>query len=259
MASAIGLERMIVLSVLLHVIVIALIIVGPLLPLKGRSFPSFYMVNLVSPPQRESLEIKKNWVTKEVRKTGSVRKSKSAPLKKAARDVPAKRVSKKISKAEVLSKKVSRKKGVKKSTKRADQETGSRKIQEAISRIKGDVSKQKNVRPPVSGAQSGVIESGTADLRFKIYYTIIWGKIREGWILPEGLMGERNDLEAIMTFRITKDGKIKDIQFEKTSGNLYFDRSVRRAVEKADPLPPVPEEYKQDYLDVGVRFHPSGA
>ena len=255
--SSMGLERMIIPSILFHLVILALIVLGPLLPFKGQTFPSFYMVNLVSPPQRQPLEIKKSWVTKEIRRTEPIRKSKLKPLKKAATNVPMKQISKQISKEEILSKKISKKKTVKNTINRVEEEEESKKIKEAISRIKGEISQQKDNRSFISKEKVGIISSETADLQFKIYYTIIWGKIKEGWILPEGLMGNREDLEAIMTFRVAKNGKIEDIQFEKTSGNLYFDRSVLRAVEKADPLPPIPGEYKEDYLDVGVRFHPS--
>jgi TonB family protein len=105
--------------------------------------------------------------------------------------------------------------------------------------------------------EGGIIASGIKGLRFKIYYTIIWGKIKEGWVLPGGLIKNKEGLEAVVSFKILRDGEIKNIRFEKSSGNSYFDKSVLRSVEKANPLPSLPVEYKEDYLDIGVRFHSS--
>ena len=146
---------------------------------------------------------------------------------------------------------------------RIKEEESSRKITEAVSKIREETSPQGDEKKGVSTeanvprGEGGVIASGTIELRIKVYYTIIWGKIRESWILPGGLVKNQEGLEAIISFKILRDGKIEDIRFEKFSGNSYFDKSVLRAVEKADPLPPLPREFKEEYLDVGVRFHPS--
>ena len=32
--------------------------------------------------------------------------------------------------------------------------------------------------------------------------------------------------------------------------------SLLRAIQKANPLPPFPEELDEDFLEIGIRFHP---
>jgi colicin import membrane protein len=48
-----------------------------------------------------------------------------------------------------------------------------------------------------------------------------------------------------------------DINFEKRSGNHYLDDSAMRAIKKANPLPPLPDVFRDEYLEIGIRFLPS--
>lgn len=80
------------------------------------------------------------------------------------------------------------------------------------------------------------------------YYSMIIKRIRQEWVFPESL--DRN-LEAIISIKIAKDGSIKIERIEKSSGNQLFDRYALRAINKASPLPPPPQE-----MEVGVRFYP---
>jgi len=98
---------------------------------------------------------------------------------------------------------------------------------------------------------------GTIDLKFQIYYSVIWSKIKDSWVLPEKMTSGRKTLEAIIAIRIRKDGEIVKVWTEKPSGNTFFDQSALRAIAKANPLPPVPEGYGEEYFELGIRFFPS--
>ncbi len=80
------------------------------------------------------------------------------------------------------------------------------------------------------------------------YYSMVVKKIRQEWVFPESL--DRN-LEAIVSIWIAKDGSVRIDRIEKSSGNQLFDRYALRAINKASPLPPPPQE-----MEVGVRFYP---
>lgn len=101
----------------------------------------------------------------------------------------------------------------------------------------------------------GVQAAGFPNLRFSRYYQAIWSKIKKAWILPD-YGGHRENLEAIVVIKINKYGKILKIDFEKKSGDSNLDRSVLRAIKKADPLPPLPADYRGNFLEVGIRFLP---
>jgi len=242
-------------SILFHLMILAIVTAVPSFSLKQFSNPSVYTVSLVSAPSGKPLKERKRWITKEVGKTETVKKkAKLKPLKKKSRRVPITRIKKTDATKRITSKSKSTKKVVGKAIKRIREEESSRKITDAVSRIRGEVSEQRVAQAVGPGQRSGVINSEITNLRVKVYYTMIWGKIKKNWILPEGIAHNREDLKAVVSFKILRDGKIKGVRFENQSGNPYFDRSVLRAVEKAAPLPPLPREYKGGYLDIGVRF-----
>jgi len=58
----------------------------------------------------------------------------------------------------------------------------------------------------------------------------------------------------VVNIRILRSGAIVSMNFEKKSGLAYFDNSVIQALKKAHPLPPLPEWYRENGLDVGIRF-----
>ena len=146
-------------------------------------------------------------------------------------------------------------------------------IDSAIDRIRGErEAKQidsaiERIRKKVTIGSAGAVEtgetgtggasSGFMSIKHKMYYNLIWQRIRSAWVLSEGALGGKKDLETIIAIRIGKDGQIEDIQFEKKSGNAQLDESALRAIKKANPLPPLPPGFEGDKFDVGVRFTPS--
>jgi colicin import membrane protein len=95
--------------------------------------------------------------------------------------------------------------------------------------------------------------SADANSRLADYYTIIWSRIKSQWNLPGGI-NPKDNIEAVVQVRIMSNGAITGISFEKKSGLAYFDNSVLRALKKADPLPPLPPWYRENALDIGIRF-----
>jgi TonB family protein len=57
--------------------------------------------------------------------------------------------------------------------------------------------------------------------------------------------------------KIRRSGEISEVRIEKRSGNRYFDESVLKAIRKAGALPPLPEWFGANSLDVTIRFHSS--
>jgi TonB family protein len=107
-------------------------------------------------------------------------------------------------------------------------------------------------------AQSDVpaSQSGDAEVSDKMqaYYAVIWSRIKGKWALPQGmLLGE--GLEAVIDVTILRSGGVTAINFEKRSGNRYFDDSALKAMQKALPFPPLPEWVRDSSIAVGIRFH----
>ena len=106
---------------------------------------------------------------------------------------------------------------------------------------------------PASPASPGDAEM---DARMKAYYAMIWSRIKGRWALPQGILpGEV--LETVINVTILRSGAVTGMNFEKRSGNRYFDESALKAIRKAIPFPPLPAWISEGSLDVGIRFHSS--
>ncbi len=102
------------------------------------------------------------------------------------------------------------------------------------------------------GSVHGTSEGSLLDA----YYTMLWGKIKAGWTLPENLSKGGADLETVIVVIVQRDGKIQKSWFEKKSGNSLYDQMAIRAIKKAEPLPSIPKEFSDDTFEIGIRFHP---
>ncbi len=92
--------------------------------------------------------------------------------------------------------------------------------------------------------------------QMEIYQATVAVKLKNNWVFSEKLAGQTQGLESRWVITIKPDGSITDLWYEKLSGNKYLDDSAKRTIEKSDPLPPLPEGYKEYHLMVG--FTPSG-
>jgi TonB family protein len=105
-------------------------------------------------------------------------------------------------------------------------------------------------------AYSSSGEGAGADAKITAYYGEIWFRIKEKWVLPQGII-PKGELESVIVVNILRSGAVTDFHFEKRSGNRYFDESAMRAVQKASPLPPLPGWLSGSSLSLGIRFHSS--
>ena len=106
--------------------------------------------------------------------------------------------------------------------------------------------------PPVASAPAGGNDK-PANIRFRAYYDRVWSKIRSSWVLPEGVTS-RASLVTVVGIRIAPNGEIEQFWIEEGSGNDYYDQSAIRAIRKANPLPPLPDELSDAPLEVGINF-----
>jgi len=90
--------------------------------------------------------------------------------------------------------------------------------------------------------------------RFAIYYSQVWQRVRSNWTLPSEW--QKSEAEAIVVITVQADGEIIETKFEKRSGNLLFDQSVMWAVERSNPLPPLPPGLAGPSHEIGIRFRP---
>jgi len=114
------------------------------------------------------------------------------------------------------------------------------------------------VGSPTGGSPWGSPFGGSSALESKLndYYNMIWAKIKKEWTLPGGLPKGKSNLETIIVVVIQRDGKVQKSWFEKRSGNAHYDQMAMRAIKKAEPLPPIPKEFRDEIFEIGIRFYP---
>lgn len=90
------------------------------------------------------------------------------------------------------------------------------------------------------------------------YMTKIYKAIKVQYSIPEVIPAqERMFLSAKVAITIDAHGNIKDLTFEKRSGNSLFDSSIEGAVRRAAPFPAPPPELSDTYATEGfaLNFH----
>ncbi len=132
--------------------------------------------------------------------------------------------------------------------------------QETLDRLARKVKNVEPDRPGRFGVPGGSGGGGGTQAfgPLEIYKAEIIFSVQKNWAFSEQLAGERKDLEALLGIKIMPNGEIRDIWFDKRSGNQYLDDSAEKALLKSSPLPPLPSGFQEPFLNLGLRFTPSG-
>ena len=104
-----------------------------------------------------------------------------------------------------------------------------------------------------NGYFSSLAEGETLRKDIRDYYFSMLREINEKWWLQnEGHVGGVRG--AIVHIVIARDGMIVDKTLVRSSGNPLFDRAIFQALDKANPLPPLPQGYELNYFSAPLRF-----
>lgn len=118
--------------------------------------------------------------------------------------------------------------------------------------------------PPKTPSQVEVAATGanTLETTLKIagqsqgpnpYLSRIRQQISRVWEAPPiGVVGQT--YVVVVRFRLHRNGSVSGVGIERSSGNEYYDLAGQRAVLKALPFPPFPEEVADPYYDVYFTF-----
>ena len=115
--------------------------------------------------------------------------------------------------------------------------------------------------PPPLGRPTGVAQgAGTAasvegDFPFQWYLTAVQRKVYEQWTQP---LSTPPGQKAVIVFEIARSGEVVRARVEKTSGDAAYDLAALRAVTAANPLPPLPSEFKGTVIRVHFGFEYTG-
>ena len=225
--------------------------------------PTYTKVNLIAPvPRKKKVAVKKTVVKKTVKapaKKTIALKEEVAPKpvevkEKASVEDAISRLEKAMAEEEEDLLIASRIEELSKKTEEEDKEK-----QELMEALRSEIAEYEDANKSVSAAASANIHEGVSselfDLQFKSYYNKVGAKIQSLWNYP----GEKDkELKTVITIKINRGGALLDYWIEKKSKAKFFDDSALRAIEKAAPFPPLPEEYNENSIEMGIRFCPGG-
>ena len=241
-------KRMILVSIVLHAFVLA----TGLFIIKGEPKRVFitpvYTVEILPPAKvKPQKKIKK-----------------AAAKKPIARKKTRKKVSKKAL-AIPVEESVSIEDALKRIEEKVSEREAEEMVESRISRIQDEVAEErrevarikKEIQEAVSvearlAKKSERVTSDLFERKLNKYYNEVGSLIRSRWIYP----GDADGLEVLFAIKIARSGKLLGVTKEKSSGSALFDESAMRALKKAAPFPPLPEEMTGDLLEVGIRFCP---
>lgn len=131
------------------------------------------------------------------------------------------------------------------------------KAAEALEKIKKEMASQKSNSPSQKeqvykgrALSAGTALAGLDKLQSDSYLVQVDQKIKSYWTLPQWLIGK--PLRARIQITINSDGSIATKKLIQSSGNPDYDDHCLQTIDKASPLPPVPEKFTNIYKINGV-------
>jgi len=106
---------------------------------------------------------------------------------------------------------------------------------------------------PVSGTP-GRTSINVSRFPYAWYISIIQGKVSSNWKQPSDRLVSEEALSVRISFRISRDGSVDAVTVRKSSGRSTIDQSAAKAVRNSAPFPPLPDDYRDDRLDVTIDF-----
>ena len=135
----------------------------------------------------------------------------------------------------------------KKSNRRTEEASPSVEIKEGVKESK------KETAEPV-GAGGSNVKVDTEDFPFAYYLSLIRYRIQENWHPPVQSTDWGRRMTAVVGFRVLRDGQVADVNLELSSKRFLFDQAAQRAIRAMGNLPPLPDEFAGDYLNVHIEF-----
>lgn len=94
------------------------------------------------------------------------------------------------------------------------------------------------------------VSSFDSDFPFAYYVDQLQSLIGANWLKPNVPEGTA----CVVAFRIQRSGQVTDVKVEVPSALPFYDRAASRSIYAANPLPPLPPEYKGEQLGVHLKF-----
>lgn len=101
------------------------------------------------------------------------------------------------------------------------------------------------------GAGPGISVGNGTPFPFPWYIKAIYQRLDKQWRPPSSY---DPGTTCVVSFKIARDGQISGTRMTKSSRDSFFDGIALRAVNSANPMPPLPGGYPEETLDVHMTF-----
>ncbi len=139
---------------------------------------------------------------------------------------------------------------LKKKPKKKEKKTGKTAQSNRQSLKKTSRSNGQGLKKGFSEAASSIMDLDTTSFDYAYYLAIVRDKIGNNWVRTYTGSGK-----VKIYFKITRNGEIRDAEVEISSGNPGLDRLALEAVLKSNPLPPLPEGFRENYIGIHIWFN----
>jgi colicin import membrane protein len=109
-----------------------------------------------------------------------------------------------------------------------------------------------------TGSGAGGGRYGAGGKAFDPYKAKITTIIDKNWKFSSPMVRSATGMEVYVSLLIMPDGSVSEIRYDRKSSSEYLNSSVRSALAKSLPFPPLPKEFGSRGIWVGFVFTPEG-
>jgi TonB family protein len=127
-----------------------------------------------------------------------------------------------------------------------------KKSKKSVPKKKKESSKKKGLPDGLPDINPEIYTGSGRGFNYSYYLNILLSKIAQNWNNP--YKNKDIILKSVVYFEVDDNGLISNIRIEVNSGDKIYNESTIRAVAVTKKLPPLPEEFFDDYLKVHLEF-----
>jgi len=83
------------------------------------------------------------------------------------------------------------------------------------------------------------------------YLEAVEQRIGARWSPPD-IFRDRKAVQVVLAFELGRDGHVRRVSIERSSGSSFYDQAALRAIYLSDPFPPFPEDLDESRMDVRI-------
>jgi TonB family protein len=116
-----------------------------------------------------------------------------------------------------------------------------------------DKTPPKDVVPEQQVLTPQIVSHVPADPRLAFWASRVKKKAEQLWKPPAGI-DILGTVKTVVSFKVTRDGTIQDVQVTAPSGNGDLDQLAQQTIERMGTTPPIPENFPDEMIQVSYEF-----